>query len=164
MLNKIQIIGRLGADPEVKQTTGGTTVCRLRVAVTETFKDRDGNKKERAEWFTLKAFGKTGEILGEHCRKGRLMYFEGRQETEQYEKDGTTKYVTFVNVRDFAFLGRREQDDDGNSERNGGARDQRNEQRTQRRDEKFEQRGQRGAPPTTGPQPPAPEFEDDIPF
>jgi single-strand DNA-binding protein len=162
MLNKVQIIGRLGADPDVKFTADGNAICKLRVAVTETYKDKAGNKQERAEWFTLKAFGKTGEILGEHCRKGRLMYFEGRQETEEYEKDGSKRYFTCVVVREFAFLGRREQDDDGNGERRGG-RDSQNEQRTQRRDAKAEAKPNRTAPPTTGPA--AADFDDDdIPF
>lgn len=166
MLNKVQIIGRLATDPEVRFLANGEAACRVRVACGEVWKNKDGTQGEHTEWFTAKLFGRPAEIVGEYGRKGKLMYFEGQQRTEEYEdKQGNKKSEVTLRVRDFKFLQRRETDDDGNAENKGGARDSGNTQRTARRDAKAEARPARGAPPTTGPA--AVEGfadDDDIPF
>lgn len=165
MLNKVMIIGRLGNDPELKYSAEGLARLRLRVAVTEAYKAKDGEKKEKTEWFTVQMFGKTAEIVGEYARKGRLMYFEGRQDTHEWEgKDGAKKVEVSLVASTFQFLGKREADDDGNADRKGGARDGRNEERSDRRDAKASANPRKDAPPSTRPAAAGGFEDDDIPF
>lgn len=165
MLNKVQIIGRVGADPEIRYTAEGTAMGRLRVAATETWKTKDGTNGEHTEWFTVKVFGKLAEIAGDYIRKGRLVYVEGSMRTEKWkDKDGKDRYDTSVRADVIRMLGRRESDDDGNNEVGRGGRDSGNQARTQRRDEKFDKREDRLAPPRTGPQTGDDLDDDDIPF
>jgi len=103
-LNKVQIIGRLGQDPEMKYTQNGKAVCSLSVATSETYKDRDGNKQEKTEWHRLVAWDKTAELCGEYLKKGSLAYFEGKLQTRQYEKDGEKRYSTEIVVQNVRFL------------------------------------------------------------
>ncbi|MFZ2908720.1 MAG: single-stranded DNA-binding protein [Candidatus Desulfobacillus denitrificans] len=95
MLNKVQLIGFLGADPEVRYTQGQEAVARVRVATSETWK-KNGEKHERTEWHNVVFFGKLAEIVGEHLRKGSLVYVEGHIQTRSWEKDGETRYTTEV--------------------------------------------------------------------
>ena len=95
MLNKVQLIGFLGADPEVRYTQGQEAVARVRVATSETWK-KNGEKHERTEWHNVVFFGKLAEIVGEHLKKGSLVYVDGHLQTRSWEKDGETRYTTEV--------------------------------------------------------------------
>jgi len=104
-LNRVQIIGRLGRDPEIRYAQNGTAVCNLNVAVSENWTDKQGQKQEKTEWIRCAAFGKQAEILEKYLSKGSQIYLEGKMQTRQYDKDGQTHYATEVLVREFVFLG-----------------------------------------------------------
>ncbi|HMZ77036.1 MAG TPA: single-stranded DNA-binding protein [Rhodocyclaceae bacterium] len=95
MLNKVQLIGFLGADPDVRYTQEQEAVARVRVATSETWK-KNGEKHERTEWHNVVFFGKLAEIVGEHLKKGSLVYVEGHLQTRSWEKEGETRYTTEV--------------------------------------------------------------------
>lgn len=104
-VNKVILIGRLGSDPEMRHFDSGTALARFSVATTESFRDRDGNKQDRTEWHNIVIWGKLAEIADKYLKKGDQVYLEGSLRTRSYEKDGVTKYVTEVNVRDMTMLG-----------------------------------------------------------
>ncbi len=104
-LNKAMIIGRLGADPEVRYTQSNTAVANLSVATTERYKDRNGEQQESTEWHRIVAWGRLAEICQEYLKKGSLAYFEGRIETRQWEdKDGQKKYTTEIKAFNMQML------------------------------------------------------------
>ena len=114
-INKVILIGNLGADPELKYTAGGTAVCKFRIATSETFKDRDGNQQERTEWHRITAWGKLAEICGQYLSKGRQVYVEGSLRTNMWEdQQGNKRYSTEIVVRDVQFLGGGAQGGGGN--------------------------------------------------
>ncbi len=104
-VNKVILIGHLGADPEVRYTANGTAVAKLRLATSETYTDKSGNRQEMTEWHNVTAWGKLAEICGQYLAKGRLVYIEGRLRTTSYEKDGVKRYTTEIVARDMAMLG-----------------------------------------------------------
>ena len=105
-INKVILIGNLGADPEMKYTAGGTAICKFRLATNETFKDRDGNQQERTEWHRVVAWGKLAEICGQYLSKGRTVYVEGSLRTSSWDdQDGNKRFMTEINARDIQFLG-----------------------------------------------------------
>lgn len=96
-VNKVILIGNLGRDPETRYTTGGDAVTNLRIATTETWKDKSGEKQEKTEWHTVVLFGRQAEIAGEYLKKGRSVYIEGRLQTRKYtDKEGQERYSTEV--------------------------------------------------------------------
>lgn len=95
MLNKVQLIGFLGADPEVRYTQEQEAVARVRLATSETWK-KDGKRQEKTEWHNVVFFGKLAEIVGEHLKKGSLIYVDGHIQTRSWEKDGETRYMTEI--------------------------------------------------------------------
>ena len=98
-LNKVMLIGNLGADPEVNSTPSGAQVATFRVACTESWKDKNsGQKQERTEWVTIKAWNKTAEIVQKYLRKGSKVYIEGKLQTRQWEdkNGGGKRYATEV--------------------------------------------------------------------
>ena len=106
-VNKVILIGNLGADPEVRYTQSGSPVANLRIATSERWTSRDGQPQERTEWHRVVTFGR----LAEHCRdylaKGRQIYAEGRLQTRQWEdKDGNKRYTTEIVAQTVQFLGR----------------------------------------------------------
>lgn len=103
-LNKVQVIGRLGKDPEVKALQGGQTVANISLATTEKWKDKQGQAQERTEWINVVLWGKLGELAGKYLAKGSLVYIEGKLQTEQYEKDGQKRYATKVVGQSMQFL------------------------------------------------------------
>ena len=106
MLNKTQLIGRLGRDPEVRYTGDGAAVARLAVATNETWKDDQGVKQERTEWHRVVLFGKVAEIAREHLAKGALVYLEGRLQTRKWAgQDGVERYATEVIADTLRMLG-----------------------------------------------------------
>jgi single-strand DNA-binding protein len=96
-VNKVILLGNLGRDPETRYTTGGDAVTNLRIATTEQWKDKSGEKQEKTEWHTVVLFGRTAEIAGEYLKKGRSVYIEGRLQTRKYtDKEGVERYSTEI--------------------------------------------------------------------
>ena len=105
-VNKVILVGRLGADPEVRYTSSGTAVAKFNLATSENWKDKDGSKQEKTEWHRVVAFGKLGEICGEYLSKGKQVYVEGKLQTRSWDdKDGNKKYTTEVNINSMVMLG-----------------------------------------------------------
>lgn len=105
-VNKVIIVGRLGADPEVKAVGQGSTVTRLNIATSENWMGKDGQKQERTEWHRVVVWGKLAEICGKHLSKGRQVYVEGRLQTRQWEdQQGQKKYTTEIVANTVQFLG-----------------------------------------------------------
>jgi single-strand DNA-binding protein len=95
-LNKVMLLGNLGADPELRMTNGGQPVLKLRLATSETFLDRDKQKQERTEWHNVVIWGKRGEALSRILTKGSRLFVEGGLRTTSYEKDGVKLYRTEI--------------------------------------------------------------------
>jgi single-strand DNA-binding protein len=107
-VNKVIIVGHLGADPEVRYTQGGQAVASFNVATSETFNDKNGERQERTEWHRIVAWAKLAELCGEYLRKGRQAYIEGRLQTRQWDdKDGNKRYTTEIVAQTVQFLGGR---------------------------------------------------------
>ena len=105
-INKVILVGNLGQDPELRYTGSGTAVCNMRIATSESYKDRDGNMVENTEWHTVVAWARLAEICGEYLKKGSQAYFEGSLQTRQWDdKEGNTRYSTEIKVREMQMLG-----------------------------------------------------------
>ncbi|HZZ05644.1 single-stranded DNA-binding protein [Paraburkholderia sp.] len=112
-LNKVQIIGNLGDDPETRFAASGTAITEISVATTEKWTDKQsGEKQEKTEWHRITFFGRQAEVVGEYMKKGRPIYVEGRLQTDKYEKDGVTRYSTKIIASDFQMLGSNDRDGD----------------------------------------------------
>ena len=155
-VNKVILIGNLGADPELKYTANSKALCNLRVATTDVFKDKGGQRQERTEWHRITVWGDQAENCSKYLAKGRSVYIEGRLQTRTYDKDGQKHYATDIVADRVVFLGGRE----GGGARGGG-------------DESYNQdpgrpasRGRgSSAPRDSDPAPnEAPPSDDDIPF
>ncbi|HOW53441.1 MAG TPA: single-stranded DNA-binding protein [Syntrophorhabdaceae bacterium] len=104
-LNKVLLMGRLGADPELRYTADGTPVATFRMATSESYKDKSGVKQERTEWHSIVAWRKLAEITGEYLKKGRLVYIEGRIQSREYEgRDGVKRKVFEIVASDMKML------------------------------------------------------------
>src|SRR5688572_11751661 len=103
-LNRVQLIGRLGADPEIKVTTSDLTVASFSLATNRQWKGRDGEQQEETDWHNIVAWDKLAEICGEHLTKGRLVYVEGRLRTRSWEQNGQKQYRTEVVASDMLLL------------------------------------------------------------
>ena len=104
MVNKVILIGNLGADPEIRYTQNGAAVANLRLATTETWK-KDGVKEELTEWHRVVSFGRLAEICGEYLSKGSKIYIEGRIQTRKWQdRDGNDKYTTEIVAREMKML------------------------------------------------------------
>ena len=102
-LNKVSIYGRLGRDPELKSIPSGTKVVSFSLATTETYKDKNGEKKEVTDWHNAVCFGKRAEVIAQWVKKGDMLYIEGKLKTRSWEKDNVKQYRTEVNIDDFKF-------------------------------------------------------------
>ena len=156
-VNKVILVGNLGADPEVRYMPSGNAVVDVSLATTDSWKDKDsGERKERTEWHRVTFFGRLAEVVGEYMKKGRPMYVEGNLRTEKWQdKSGNDRYTTKIIAREMQMLG-------GRGDGGGGGRDN------------FDQ----SPPPSQGPgggqsqgqgrgqsrNAPAEDFDDDIPF
>ena len=103
-LNRVQLIGYLGRDPESRYTPTGKRVTDFPIAVTNRWKDEAGEAKEYTEWVHIEAWDRLAEICHEYIGKGSLVYVEGRLKTDRYEEDGETRYFTKVVARTVQFL------------------------------------------------------------
>jgi single-strand DNA-binding protein len=125
-VNKVILVGNLGADPTVRYAPSGDAIANLRLATTDRYKDKaSGEMKEATEWHTCSAFGRQAEIVGEYLKKGSSIYLEGKLRTRSYEKDGVTKYVTEIRIDTFQMLGGRNGGSNGDSGGSGGYGDER---------------------------------------
>jgi single-strand DNA-binding protein len=95
-LNRVMLLGNLGADPELRVTPGGQAVLKLRLATNETYLDRNNVRQERTEWHRVTIWGRRAEALGKILQKGDLLLIEGRLQTSSYEKNGEKRYSTEV--------------------------------------------------------------------
>lgn len=114
-INKVILVGNLGADPELRYTGSGTAVANFTIATNESYKDKDGNLVEKTEWHKLVAWDRLAEIVAEYLKKGRQVYVEGSLQTRKWEdQDGNDRYTTEIKVREMQMLGGpRESDGDG---------------------------------------------------
>ena len=110
-LNRVQIIGRLGKDPESKFTPTGKKVTHFSVAISNRWKSKDGESKEYTEWVNVEAWGRLGEICQEYLKKGSLVFLEGRLKTDKFDNQGETKYYTKVVALAMQMLDRRPADE-----------------------------------------------------
>ena len=95
-LNRVMLLGNLGADPELRVTPGGQAVLKLRLATNETYLDKNNVRQERTEWHRVTVWGRRAEALGKILTKGDLLFVEGRLQTSSYEKNGEKRYSTEV--------------------------------------------------------------------
>ena len=108
-LNKVMLIGHLGADPDVRYMPNGKPVANLRIATSEKW-TKDGEKQERTEWHSVVMFDRLGEIAGEYLRKGSQVYIEGKLQTRKWQdKDGKDRYTTEIIAQSMQMLGGRPQ-------------------------------------------------------
>jgi single-strand DNA-binding protein len=104
-VNKVILVGRLGKDPEVKYTQGGTAVAKFTLATNEVWKDQSGEKQERTEWHNIVAWTRLAEICGQYLTKGSRVYIEGRIQTRSWEdKDGNKRYTTEIRADNMVML------------------------------------------------------------
>jgi len=108
-VNKVILVGNLGADPETRAMPSGMTVANIRIATSESWKDKQsGEQKERTEWHHVALFGRLGEIAGEYLRKGSQVYIEGALRTRKWQdKDGRDRYTTEIIASDMQMIGGR---------------------------------------------------------
>ncbi len=138
-VNKVILVGNLGADPEIMTLESGTKMARLSVATNEVYRDKDGERQEKTEWHRVVLWRNKAELAEKYLSKGRQVYVEGRLRTRQYQdKEGNQRYTTEILGDVVNFLGGRE----------GG------EQQTK----------QQSPPPSDSPSPTTPPEEDDLPF
>jgi single-strand DNA-binding protein len=148
-LNKVNLIGNLGQDPELKYTKNGDAVISFSLATSEAWKDKNtGELQEATEWHRCVAYRQTAEILAKYLNKGSKLYVDGKLKTRKWtdEKTGQERFMTEIAINDFLFLSPKSGESDGNSAGNSAGR-------------------RPGKPPQYGGSPPADDgFEEDIPF
>ena len=111
-LNKVQLIGRLGKDPESRFTPTGKKVTHFSLAVSNRWKSAQGEAKESTDWFNVEAWGRLGEICAQYLHKGSLIFLEGRLRTDKYEdKSGETKYYTGIVALSMQMLDRKTEEE-----------------------------------------------------
>jgi len=121
-VNKVILVGHLGADPDMRYTPSGQGVCELRLATSESWNDKNGQRQERTEWHRIVVWGKRAEVCSKYLAKGRQVFVEGRIQTRTYDdKDGNKRYITEIIANDVQFLsGGREGGRDGGGGGGGG--------------------------------------------
>ena len=122
MLNKVMIIGNLGADPELRQTTSGTSVCEMRIATNESWFDKQSNeRKDRVEWHRVIVWGASGENCAKYLSKGSKAYVEGRIQTREWQdQSGNKRYTTEIVANSVQFLSTRGSAGGGSQAPSGG--------------------------------------------
>jgi single-strand DNA-binding protein len=153
-VNKVIILGNLGRDPEVRYLPSGSAVCNLRIATTDSWKDKaSGERKEATEWHSVVLFDKLAEIAGEYLRKGRSVYIEGRLQTRKWQdkETGADRYSTEIRGDVMQMLGGREGGSSGGGDEGGEA------------PARSSAKPAAKAPATAGGDP-YDSFEDDVPF
>ena len=150
-MNKVMLIGRLGRDPELRYTQSGAPVCSMAVATDESYKDRDGNKVDKAEWHRVNAFQRTAENCASYLSKGSLVYVEGSLQTRKYtDRDGVERSVTEIKAQTVQFLEYRKDREGGQQQASRGGQQGSRQQAT--RQQQYSQ------------QPAQPSEMDEVPF
>ena len=109
MKNKVQLIGNLGQNPEVKELNGGKKVAKFSLATNETYRNKAGEKVTDTQWHNLVAWGKTADIIAQYLKKGSEVAVEGKLLNRNYtDKEGVKRYVTEVQVSDLLMLGKKD--------------------------------------------------------
>jgi single-strand DNA-binding protein len=124
-LNRVMLLGNLGADPELRVTPGGQAVLKLRLATNETYLDRSNVRQERTEWHRVTVWGRRAEALGKILQKGDSLFVEGRIQTSSYEKNGEKRYSTEVVANNIVLAGGRGRAEGAPMREGGGQRTQR---------------------------------------
>lgn len=106
MINKVILLGNVGAEPEVRALDGGKKVARIRVATTERYTDQQGNKQEQTEWHSVTLWGGLADVVDKYVHKGSQVYIEGKIRTREYEAKGEKRYATEIIANDIKLLGR----------------------------------------------------------
>src|SRR5580692_9904573 len=119
-LNRVMLIGNLGADPDLKVTPGGQAILKLRLATNESYLDRNNVRQERTEWHRVTVWGRRAEALGKILQKGDSIFIEGRLQTSSYEKNGEKRYSTDIVANNIVLPGRGRGEGAG-APREGGA-------------------------------------------
>ena len=121
-INKVILVGNLGADPETRYSTSGAPIVSIRVATSESWRDKQtGNQQERTEWHRVKFFGRLAEVAGEYLRKGSQVYIEGSIRTDKYTgQDGIERFSTEVVANEMQMLGGRSGGEGGERSGRGG--------------------------------------------
>ena len=104
-LNRVMLLGNLGADPELRSTGQGTAVLNLRIATTESYLDKNNARQEHTEWHRVTIWGKRGEALAKFLKKGDRIFVEGGLRTTSYEKNGEKRYSTEINATNVILAG-----------------------------------------------------------
>jgi single-strand DNA-binding protein len=105
-VNKVILVGNLGADAELRYTGGGMAVANFRIATTEVWKDKDGQKQEQTEWHRISLWGKQAEAVSQYLVKGKQVYVEGRIQTRKWQdKEGQDRYSTEIKADRVTLLG-----------------------------------------------------------
>lgn len=105
-VNKVILLGRLGQDPELKYTPGGSAVCNFSMATTEAWTDKQGQKQEKTEWHRIVVWGKLAELCNQYLAKGRQAFLEGRLQTRSWDdKEGHKRYTTEILATTVQFIG-----------------------------------------------------------
>lgn len=159
-INKVILIGNLGADPEVRYAPSGAAVCSLTVATSESWTDKATNeKKEQTEWHRVVIYQRLAEIAGEYLRKGSKVYIEGKLKTRKWQdKDGVERYTTEIIANEMQMLdGKQDSQQSGKPGGMGGGY-----QKPTQQAGGYQSSSQR-PPASIGSAPPV-DFDDDIPF
>ncbi len=153
-VNKVILIGNLGADPEVRYSPNGSAVTNVRLATSDQWRDKQtGEQQERTEWHRVVFFSRLAEIAGEYLRKGSKIYIEGRLQTRKWQgQDGQDRFTTEIVANEMQMLDGRGEMGGGNSGGGGGA---------SRQPSRDAGRQPNQPEPQSGP---ADDFDDDIPF
>ena len=116
-VNKVIILGNLGADPELRSSPSGVTSCRLSIATSMNWTDKgSGEKKEKTEWHRVVFFGRSAEVIDQYLKKGQQLYVEGRLQTSKYEKDGIERFSTDIIGESFNFISGSGSSNQGNNQ------------------------------------------------
>lgn len=166
-VNKVILVGNLGADPEVRTSPNGSVIANLRVATGEAWKDQQGQLQERTEWHRVVIFGRTAEVARDYLRKGSKLYLEGRLQTRKWQdKNGQDQYTTEIVANEMQMLDRAAGSEAGPRQSGGGSYGQRPDYANSQPDYGNAQpapASNPGYPPSTGGGMDT-DFDDDIPF
>ena len=120
MINRVHLIGNTGKDPEIRTTGSGKKVASFSLATSESYKDHSGQNVTETQWHNIKAWGNLAEVAEKYIRKGQLLYVEGKVTYSSYDdKDGNKKYVTEIIASNFQMLGKKPEDQTGESQSEG---------------------------------------------
>ena len=166
-LNKVTLIGNLGADPETRYLPSGDALCNLRIATTEVWKDRQsGERREATEWHRVVFFGRVAEVAAQYLRKGSQVYIEGRLQTRKWQdQSGQDRYTTEIRGDEMKMLGGRPGGGSDAPMRQGGSSNEFDQTpQPQQPAQSSPSRGAGAAPAQGGSGGGFGDFDDDIPF